>query len=201
MPVQWKMARITVVPKTENPTSPNDTRPIAIQPVITKIFDKCILKGLTQYAENSCLIPNEQFGFRKGYGTIHALVALNDFIYEALDDNHVTILVSLDIQKAFDTVDREILSKVLSWHGINDEVIHNLLNERYQFVEVKNGNKFSRSRCKMTTRGIMQGSATSLFYFLLFSVELSMSKLILNFLCMLMTIMLLYQDPVKILMK
>jgi len=100
VPECLKMARIVPVPKVKNATSPNQTRPISIQAVITKILDKCIFKQPSEYFEGNKLFTNSQFGFRKKLTTSHALIALTDYIYEKLDDNHVCAVIALDLQKA-----------------------------------------------------------------------------------------------------
>lgn len=108
VPTKLKISRIVPIPKIDNPISPNDTRPIAIQPVITKILDKCILKQLEKYFEENNFISNRQFGFKKGSSTVHALTAITDTLYINNDRGDLSCLVSLDIQKAFDKVNRVI---------------------------------------------------------------------------------------------
>ena len=58
-----------------------------------------------------------QFGFRKLYSTNHALIIITEKIRKAIDDGEITCGVFLDLQKAFDTVDHEILLSKLK-HGI-----------------------------------------------------------------------------------
>ena len=66
---------------------------------------------------NNC-IYKFQFGFRNKYSTTHALLNLTEDIRRALDENLYSIGVFIDLQKAFDTVDHEILLSKLDYYGI-----------------------------------------------------------------------------------
>lgn len=67
----------------------------------------------TCFETNNLFSPN-QFGFRKNCSTTHALMSLTDYIYESIDKDKVCPIIMLDLQKAFDSVDRDILFKKLS---------------------------------------------------------------------------------------
>jgi hypothetical protein len=82
-------------------------------------------------------------------------------MYDALDKNEVCILVTLDIRKAFDRVDREIvLSKSIA-SGIDPAFFRSYLSNRSHFATISNNNKLSVS-CTLTTElGTVQGSCFS----------------------------------------
>lgn len=172
VPSELKTVRIVPIPKNSQPKTPNDTRPIAIQSVITKILDKCLLEQMRRYFENNNFISDRQFGFKRGSGTTHALIAITDKLYENIDNNELSCVLSLDIQKAFDKVNRSILVEKLKWYGIDEGIITSLLTERYQFVETRYEGKCIKSSTKETTLGIAQGSSTSAFYFNIFINDL-----------------------------
>lgn len=156
-----KIARIVPIPKGKKATTPNETRPISIQSVFTKLLDKCIYKQLNLYFERNCLFSKYQFGFRQKLTTSHALVALTDYVYENLDDNQICAIIALDLQKAFDSVNRDILIEKMKWYGIDNNLIKSLIHGRSQYVELNN----MKSERKYTTKGIQQGAATSSLYF------------------------------------
>ena len=59
---------------------------------------------------NSNIICNLQFGFRQQYSTFHALINITENIRKALDDENISCVVFvMDLQKAFDTADHQIL--------------------------------------------------------------------------------------------
>jgi hypothetical protein len=139
VPEPLKKSRIVPVPKVSNPSTPSELRPIAIQPVLTKCF------------ESKKLFCKEQFGFRKNHTTTHLLVSVSDYIYEALDNNELCILVSLDFQKAFDKVDRNVLINKLQRYNIESDLIQSLLSNRRQYVSCNCGGNDLCSATKYTT--------------------------------------------------
>lgn len=115
-------------------TSPNDTGPIASQCILTKLFDKCLLNQLDTYFSYKKFLSDKQFGFRRGQGAAHAVIAIADYIKHTIDKNLICVLTAIDVSKAFDTVDRKIMLHKPDWYGINHNVITSMINERTQFV-------------------------------------------------------------------
>ena len=64
-PKLWKTARISPIPKIDNPISPKDYRPIAILPILSKIYEKLVLQQMTVFIENNLLYHSYQSGYRK----------------------------------------------------------------------------------------------------------------------------------------
>jgi retron-type reverse transcriptase len=58
-----------------------------------------------------------QFDFRRNYSTTHALVNVVDSIYQHLDNNELVIGIYFDLQKAFDTINHDILLSKLNIYG------------------------------------------------------------------------------------
>lgn len=176
VPGDYKLSRIVPVPKVKTPTSANETRPIGIQPVLTKLFEKCLLIQLNSYIYDEKLLSPYQYGFRQRISTTHAHIAITDAIYEQIDKDNICILVSLDFQKAFDLVDRDILIQKMESYGINCPIIKSLLQESKQYVVChdENGNPIS-SQVKQTQVGVIQGSSVSVILFCLMISDLPCS--------------------------
>ena len=71
-PDRWKLSIITPVPKPGKPS--NDLasyRPISLLSCLGKIFERIILTRVQDYLDNHNILPNHQFGFRKGHSTTH----------------------------------------------------------------------------------------------------------------------------------
>ena len=64
------------------------------------------------------IIYNLQFGFRQQYSTFHALINVTENIRNALDDGSIGCGVFVELQKAFDTIDPQILLAKLNHYGI-----------------------------------------------------------------------------------
>jgi len=86
---------------------------------------------------------------------------LTDYIYENIENNKICIVLVLDLQKAFDSVSREIFIDKLSWCGLNCELAYSLINDRAQFVQIGN----EKSCIENTTKGIQQGASTRSLFF------------------------------------
>jgi hypothetical protein len=54
-PEAWKVARVSPVPKVDSPFEPDDYRPIAILPALSKIYEKLVLSQLIHYIEHHSL--------------------------------------------------------------------------------------------------------------------------------------------------
>jgi hypothetical protein len=70
-PAQWKVAQIILLSKPGKP--PNESasyRSISLLPIVSKVFEKILLRRLLPLVENNSLIPTHQFGFRKRHSTI-----------------------------------------------------------------------------------------------------------------------------------
>jgi hypothetical protein len=71
MPSYWKAAEVMMIPKPGKPaTEVASYKPISLLPVISKLFEKLLLKRLNPILDARQIIPSHQFEFRKNYSTI-----------------------------------------------------------------------------------------------------------------------------------
>ena len=142
-------------------------RPITVVNSFAKIVVKIVGIRLTDYLVKFQLLNDRQFGFRKKHSTIHAMINLLDTCLEGLEKRLSVGGIFLDISKAFDCVDHEILLKKLHNYGIRGNVLNwfrSYLTERELFVSI-NG-KFSH---KYSLKyGVPQGSVLGPILFLLY---------------------------------
>jgi hypothetical protein len=104
-PAQWKVAQIIFILKPGKP--PNELtpyQPISLLPIVSKVFEKILLKRILPIFQNNRLIPNFQFGFRQRHSTIEQVHRIVRRINEALENKHYCSAAFLDISQAFDKV-------------------------------------------------------------------------------------------------
>ena len=91
------------------------------------------------FLNNNNIIHNLQFRFRQQYYTHHALINITENIRKALDDGNIGCGVFVDLQKAFDTVDHQILLAKLNHYGIrgvSNDWFKSYLSNRSQYVSI-----------------------------------------------------------------
>ena len=80
--------------------------------------------SLVSYFDKYNILYQNQFSFRQGHSSHHALITLVDKITQSLDSGDMMIGIFLDLKKAFDTVNHKILVKKLYSYGIRGQLIN-----------------------------------------------------------------------------
>ena len=138
-PKAWKLARVSPIPKTDHPVESDDFRPIAILPVLSKIYERLVLKQLLLYIEDHNILHTGMSGFRKGHSTNSVLLRIRDDIIRARKKGEVTLIAFADFSKAFDTVEYATVFKKLHNVGFSHDAIYWVLNYltcRKQYVQI-----------------------------------------------------------------
>ena len=77
--------------------------------VFNKILEKLMLKRLLDFLDRNDVLSKYQFGFRKDHSTTLVIIEITENIRKSLENGDLVAGVYLDLSKAFDTVDHEIL--------------------------------------------------------------------------------------------
>ena len=122
-------------------------------------------KHLLAFLDRHKILSDTQFGFRKNHSTSYALTKLYDKISCAIDNREITVGVFIDLSKAFDTVDHNILLEKLEHYGIRGLALNwfrSYLSNRQQYVEF---NGLCSSRQRIIGATYRKGQFWALFYF------------------------------------
>ena len=167
-PEMLKIAKVIPIFKGENPTDPNNYRPISLLSIFDKLLEKVMYNRVNAFLTKHKIFYKYQFGFRKNHATADALSEVIDFIYKSLDEGNFVFGIYIDLKKAFDTVQHRTLLYKLQHYGIRGlarQWFESYLSKRKQYVVTNNTQSDMLELCEY---GVPQGSVLGPILFLLF---------------------------------
>ena len=175
IPSTWKHALVTPIPKRKASTEPSNTRPISILPAAMKVAERVVQRQLVTYLDDNHLMCGAQHGYRTGHSTDTALHVITDRILQAMDNGEVSILVLLDLSKAFDVVPHDKLLEKLVLYGVDPDWFASYLTGHTQQVQVRcRAGGVSLSQTKPNNIGVYQGGSLSCALYSLYTNDLSL---------------------------
>ena len=156
-PFELKEGCITPIYKGGKKTELNNYRPICSLSPFSKIFERILYNRMINFIEKNNILSITQYGFRNGLSTENAIINFIDKIHTGLEKRQHTAAIFMDLSKAFDVLDHQILATKLEHYGFRGKFLEMLLNfvsNRNYFVST-NG---SKSITKTVNIGVPQGS-------------------------------------------
>lgn len=172
-PKQWSTAKILpIFKKDKDPYNASSYRPISLMPNVSKIFEALLNNNITDHCTQNKIIPDEQYGFKEGHSTVHAI---NRFISDTTKhlNNHEMVAAGLiDLEKAFDSVWLKglffkLIKKGFPRHPIR--MLYVMMQDR-KFYTVNNTSQ--SQRLFTIEEGLQQGTVNSPILFNIYNSDI-----------------------------
>ena len=172
VPTDFKFARVKPLYKKGSMNKVENYRPISILSVVSKVLEKAIYFQFEKYLKDKKILYCFQSGFRKNHSTDTCLINLMDYLHTNISEGKYVGMVLLDLQKAFDTVDHDILCNKLKVMGVGClEWFESYLKNRQQVVTLDGIN----STPGFVQCGVPQGSILGPLLFLCYINDMPIS--------------------------
>jgi len=126
LPDEWKVSRVSPIPKTDKHSDPGSYRPISLLSILSKLLEKHIRNILLAHFEEHHPISTQQWGFTCGKPTTGALLDATDQWFRELEQGYDICTVFLDYSKAFDTIPHRLLLQKLQNYGVHQQIAYTL---------------------------------------------------------------------------
>jgi len=130
-----KTAKVIPIFKKGDKSNPNNYRPISLLPVFSKIVEKAINIQITDKLDSNHIIDDNQYGFRTEHSTEDAVIKFIDYIEKAKIKHRYVVSIHIDVSKAFDSCNHDIMTKKLRNIGLNGkslELMKSYMKDRAQ---------------------------------------------------------------------
>ena len=167
VPREWLLGAISAIHKKGDTANPNNYRGISVGHVLGKLYALMVNLRLTAWAEANGKRALGQAGFRQGFRTTDNCFVLRALVERARAKGTKLYICAVDLEKAFDSVDRPLLWASLQRAGIGGRMLATL-QALYANVPVCVKTAEGMSGTFQSTIGVKQGCPLSPLLFGIF---------------------------------
>ena len=176
-PEAMKIVDVSPLYKSKDQNECTNYRPISLLLTISKLLEKIMYKRTYNFLEHTGQLYNSQYGFRTGHSCENAVSELLAEIIKGKQEGLYTVSMFLDLSKAFDTLEHEVLLKKFEKYGIrgiaNKWFRDYLTNRKIRTkCAVASTGKTEYSEYKEIKYGTPQGSCLGPLIFIIFTNDL-----------------------------
>jgi hypothetical protein len=163
-PVQWSLSNIIPVPKSGNLSCTDNYRGISLTCIITKLYNRMILNRIRSAIDPK--LRYNQNGFRPKRTTVAQILALRRIIEEVKRNNLTAVLTFIDFKKAFDSINRSKMMKILKAYGVPPNLLR-AIKEIYTNTRAKVITPDGETEEFDIFAGVLQGDTLAPFLFII----------------------------------
>ena len=163
-PEQWSLSNIIPVPKKGNLSNTDNYRGISLTCIIAKLYNRMILNRIRKAIDPKLRI--HQNGFRPKRTTVAQILALRRIIEGVKQNNLPAVLTFIDFKKAFDSIHRSKMMKILKAYGIPPNML-SAINNMYTNTRAKVVTPDGETQEFDILAGVLQGDTLAPFLFII----------------------------------
>ena len=163
-PNDWKEGHLVKIPKKGDLSNCNNYRGITLLSIPGKVFTRILLERIKETVDGQ--LRDNQTGFRKNRSCTDQIAALRIIVEQSIEWNSPLLVNFIDFEKAFDSIDRDTLWKLLRHYGIPPKIV-TLIQKMYDGTSCKVLHEGRLTDSFQIKTGVRQGCLLSPFLFIL----------------------------------